>query len=519
MEFGRTPAGALPRGLLVALLCCATPGCAMLNSFLDPTTVGAFPSDYRERGIRRVLTPRESPPGLANATEPMPDDLTVKYEDYRIGPGDQLAIVIEDLLAQGAQEGFQIEVSPTGYVRVPQLGSIKAGGLTETELEQEIKTQLKAAGLLPNAIVRVFAQVKRQRFFTIIGDVTAAGPYAITDPDTRLLDAIGVARDIGPAVKKLYVIRREQPGARDSMSHETPAPAGDGLVIPPPTEDENASPAAFFSAVGAAAQETTPTGKGRENNDMRTLEEIIAPQRKAKAALPPDVKRESDRPFAPMIFDPQSEKPAESAVETKAAPEIERPGAPRAKNGFNWENTPELDIAQRVIEIDVVALRGGDPRYNIVLRNRDVIQVPSDTGVFYLMGEINRPGVYAFGGREITMKQALAIGGGLTPLGWPQRCEIIRREQGTDKQVIIPVNLDQIFAGLQDDVLLRDEDIVNFGTHTVAPFLFVIRNSFRFTYGFGFVYDRNFADRDSYGSRLNPEIAAQQRRAQRGLPF
>jgi hypothetical protein len=53
----------------------------------------------------------------------------------------------------------------------------------------------------------------------------------------------------------------------------------------------------------------------------------------------------------------------------------------------------------------------------------------------------------------------------------------------------------------------------------VAPFLFVIRNSFRFTYGFGFVYDRNFADKDSYSSKINPEVLEQQRRAQRGLPF
>ncbi len=68
-------------------------------------------------------------------------------------------------------------------------------------------------------------------------------------------------------------------------------------------------------------------------------------------------------------------------------------------------------------------------------------------------------------------------------------------------------------------MLLRDDDILNVGTHVAAPFLFVIRNSFRFTYGFGFVYDRNFADRDSYGSRLNPEICRDQQRQTRGLPF
>jgi protein involved in polysaccharide export with SLBB domain len=172
-----------------------------------------------------------------------------------------------------------------------------------------------------------------------------------------------------------------------------------------------------------------------------------------------------------------------------------------------------------VIAINVTELKAGDPRYNIVVRDRDVINVPIDTGVFYVMGDVSRPGVYAFGGREITVKQALAVCGGFSPMAWPQRCELIRREPGTDKQTTRLINMDAIFAGLEEDFYMRDDDILNVGTHFVAPFLFVIRNSFRFTYGFGFVYDRNFADKDAYGGRLNPEVARQQQRAQRGLPF
>jgi protein involved in polysaccharide export with SLBB domain len=175
---------------------------------------------------------------------------------------------------------------------------------------------------------------------------------------------------------------------------------------------------------------------------------------------------------------------------------------------------------QRTIEIDVNALKAGDPRQNIVVRNRDQIVVPVDTGVFYLMGQVNRPGVFGLNDREVTLKQALgAIGGGFAPLAWPSRCEIIRREKGTDKQITMTVDVDRIFAGLEPDIVLQDDDLVNVGTHTLAPFLFVIRNSFRFTYGFGFVYDRNFADKDAYTARLNPEIVEQNRRAQRGLPF
>ena len=37
--------------------------------------------------------------------------------------------------------------------------------------------------------------------------------------------------------------------------------------------------------------------------------------------------------------------------------------------------------------------------------------------------------------------------------------------------------------------------LADIGTNALAPFIAAIRNGFRFTYGFGFLYDRNFAPR------------------------
>ena len=230
----------------------------------------------------------------------------------------------------------------------------------------------------------------------------------------------------------------------------------------------------------------------------------------------------AEPPFPLIIFDPETGEVLEVEPETRQ-PEAriaeETPDEETLDEPFDWEDIEEYEFEQRVIAIDVTELKNGNPRFNIVVRNRDVINVPIDTGVFYIMGEVLRPGVYAFGGRDITIKQALAISGGFSAMAWPQRCEVIRREPGTDKQLTMTVDLDAIFAGLEDDFYLRDDDIVNVGTHIAAPFLFVIRNSFRFTYGFGFVYDRNFADQYSYGGRMNPESLERQRKQQLGLPF
>ena len=415
------------------------------------------------------------------------------------------------------------------------LGSVKAVGLTERELEQELMVRLQEAEILPRPIVLLFTQSRRARRFTILGGVTQPGPYPVTDPDMRLLDGIGLAGDISPTAQMVYVIRREDspitgvseyPARSETGVIESTVEGDEETIIPPPPEP----PGSLMSAVGLArGLEPPPETNAPVTRDE--LGELLAPQPTTAPKKATTRQAPLEEPFAPIIFDPQTgevlEAPAEAAPgavpaeqmrEEELRPE-ELEELEELEEPFEWESVEDFALDQRVIGIPVAQLRGGDPRYNIVLRNRDVVNVPVDTGAFYAMGEVNRPGVYSFGGRDITIKQAIAIVGGFTPLAWPQRCEIIRREPGTDKQVTYRVDLDAIFSGRTDDFYLRDDDIVNVGTHVVAPFLFVLRNSFRFTYGFGFVYDRNFADKDAYSSRTNPEVIAQQKAAQRGLSF
>ena len=54
------------------------------------------------------------------------------------------------------------------------------------------------------------------------------------------------------------------------------------------------------------------------------------------------------------------------------------------------------------------------------------------------------------------------------------------------------VNLVKVFEGKQPDIFLKPYDIVQVGTNALAPFFAALRNGFRITYGFGFLYDRNF---------------------------
>ena len=102
----------------------------------------------------------------------------------------------------------------------------------------------------------------------------------------------------------------------------------------------------------------------------------------------------------------------------------------------------------------------------------------------------------------MTLMQSMASAGGLGPLAWPERIEV-RRRIAEKKEEIVLVNLKKIAGGSQPDFFIKPNDLINVGTHPAARWLAVLRNAFRATYGFGFIYDRNFADRD-FGGNLIP---------------
>jgi len=176
-------------------------------------------------------------------------------------------------------------------------------------------------------------------------------------------------------------------------------------------------------------------------------------------------------------------------------PAVVAPGLPTTPPiDLDWEAGPQT----RSIRIPVDKLLAGDPRYNIVIKPGDTIHVPVDLiGEFFIMGNVNRTGVINLTGRPMTLMMAIAAAGGLGPLAMPRRVEVTRRI-GTKQQEIVMVDLDRIARGEQPDFFIKPNDLINVGTDATARWRAVLRNAFRATYGFGFVYDRNFADAD-YG--------------------
>ena len=91
---------------------------------------------------------------------------------------------------------------------------------------------------------------------------------------------------------------------------------------------------------------------------------------------------------------------------------------------------------------------------NVEVGDGDLIYVPR-MDVFYIYGEAQRPGSYRLQ-RNMTVMQALSLGGGVTPRGTQRGIQIKRKDSGG---VLITLNAD-LSDGLQsDDVIYIKESL------------------------------------------------------------
>lgn len=535
--------------LLLAAAACGGCGNWWWTSFLDPSQVSG---DFRRpmiSEIQRSLSFEDTPPGIPGAEEPTAEDLVAIAQEYRLEPNDVVGIRIPQFVEYEPVSDLTLTVNEVGDVQVPQLGWIHIEGMTAREVEAEVRDQMVQRRLFKEGNtppIQVVFPRQRQQFFNIFGGVTAADTYRILETDFRLLDALSLAGGLPEQVEWIYVYRSQSRPTRTKKPVSMPSSAPEQRVAPQAVPEAPPVAPVTISDMGTPGPKRTlvqasPTAPATTSapDGERELIDVIAPtttrgQSAPSTAVARPASEPQPTPSMPKFIylngqwvevgqKPSASQAALPAQAPKAIEKVEKavvaspssaaqpapvPAAPSVTQPATTEPVTWESVAgetrQRIIRISAAALRRGDARYNIVIRHRDVIRVdPGPLGEFFLLGQVQRPGVYSLTGRDITLKQAVAAGGGLALLAWPSRCEITRRLD-QDREQIIPVNLEQIFAGNQPDVFLRPNDIVNVGTNIVAPFLATIRTSFRMSYGFGFVYDRNFGDIDSFNPQINP---------------
>ena len=118
---------------------------------------------------------------------------------YSLGPGDRLAVVVfrhPDLPLKFALDG-------EGYVALPLVGEMAAGGLTTSQLEEQIEAQLVADELLVNPHVGV--QVVTYRSFYVVGEVGRPGSYEYQNGIT-VISAVALAGGYTPRADQSGVL-------------------------------------------------------------------------------------------------------------------------------------------------------------------------------------------------------------------------------------------------------------------------------------------------------------------------
>jgi len=548
-------------GLILLFLCIGCVGCS--KDILDPTQLGRFrPVPVVNIILDSLGVVDEPEETYAGAEDPRPEDVIPYEQDYVIGTGDIVRISIYELYSEGRPFLNDYMVTETGRVSIPEVGQVRAAGLTEARLEEEIRNILSPS-VLKNPSVSVMLRSSLSHIYSISGSgVGRSGRFAIPRHNFRLLDAIAQAGGAGEYnVSYIYVSREvtgeeatlAQPGEIMELGTEEqeeergieprdvevepvgPDRGGEGLSpeeemleIIAPYAKGNTDKGGIIIALSEMITDeeleslATPAGleseakSGAEDEQSAAKVEDISRGRAVRNPVRDALRQDSigEAGRTEWVFEdgkwlPVRVGPVEDVEprEVRRRDELARERLPleegEAVERYGWEQIGAGGAQVRVIKIPVDKLLGGDARYNIVIRPGDSISVPVDIiGEFWVMGNTRGSGPISLTARPMTLKMAIATAGGLGPLAWPKKVEVIRRI-GENREVTVLVDLDKIAKGLQPDFFIKPYDLINVGTHGISRYAAALRNAFGASYGFSFSYSRNFATRDFFGSRFN----------------
>ena len=129
-----------------------------------------------------------------------------------------------------------------------------------------------------------------------------------------------------------------------------------------------------------------------------------------------------------------------------------------------------------LIEIDLYdLLRKGDQTLNVPLLPEDAVYVKADEEhTFYVLGEVNRPGVFPRG-QDVDVVRAIALAGGYTEDGALQKVHIVRRTKPGEPEVI-DVDMADLLKGRPGSMpSIESGDIVFVERRGMAKFNYYLR--------------------------------------------
>ena len=137
-----------------------------------------------------------------------------------------------------------------------------------------------------------------------------------------------------------------------------------------------------------------------------------------------------------------------------------------------------------VIDLEELLIKGNFI-LNLPLMHGDVINVPV-SGKVFVGGEVWRPGGFPLKGERITVSQAIVLAGGVRPQANGSKTRIFRySEKGTGKEVV-SVNVYAIQEGKEEDLYLKENDIIIVPRHGLKAFMIGLRDAFAGVFSMGY---------------------------------
>ena len=137
------------------------------------------------------------------------------------------------------------------------------------------------------------------------------------------------------------------------------------------------------------------------------------------------------------------------------APLCAKPGDPNI-----WVASAESDVTSRQYSLTEVRKGGSDANPEII--PGDIIVVRKASPV-YVIGEVTKPGEVGIPEGGLLLTQALAMASGVNRDAKTNNIRIRRQKNGMPEPEVLAINYDEIRKGLQKDIQLFPNDIVEVG--------------------------------------------------------
>ena len=181
------------------VLSCSMTGCAVTSGLqtYDLPNEGVYQTDLGTQ-VNVIKLTQESlfavQPAEINLRQDYAHLFNTSHKNYKLSSGDVLSISLwayPEISGNNTESNSGYQIDQNGYIQFPMIGRYKAAGKSLTQVNQELRSQLGRYLKTPDVIARVLSY-QGQRF-SVQGNVTKGGQFALSDQPVSVYTALGMA--------------------------------------------------------------------------------------------------------------------------------------------------------------------------------------------------------------------------------------------------------------------------------------------------------------------------------------